>query len=529
MAGNVLESIYLSIKADTKELRSSLVEVNKRLIEVEKHAKKSAMEVKKNKPAANIASGAVEELTGKLKQLAMAYFSVQGAIKTVNNYLSSSLDMGYAAQGMNENIETVNAFGEAVARNGGTIQGFQNSLSTLTDKMRKARLEGEAGIYTPLARLGVGGFNADTKGTDMMLRIAERMKGMSDSAAFTFGRELGFDDATIRTLQQGSGEVEKLILKYKELGVYSQKDFEAARKLKSAMLDLRQSFVYLQTQLMRFVAPALELIAIKMTAITKWMRDNEQFIRIFFTFIAAAITMIAIPAILRMAAAWIAAFAPLIILAGIVALLADDFLVWQRGGKSALGWLYESSADFIKTLKTIKKEIKEIWGSVKTDPSPANLIKNFERLINLKNLLKKPKATPKEDQVDDEIKKVKGGIKFRGKFYSDKKISENFLGLGKNFKYNSDEWDLYKKLNGQTPQNTYDQMGFFPEALTLPHLMNPQKYPLKYPDPGPPRTRHSSSTVTNDNKTVSYNYNFYGVPVEEAGKAISSIALEANT
>jgi hypothetical protein len=363
MAGNVLESIYLSIKADTKELRSSLVEVNKRLVEVEKYAKKAAMEVKKNQPAANIASGAIGELTGKLKQLAAAYFSVQGVIKTVNNYLSSALGMGYAAQGMNENIETVNAFGEAVARNGGSIQGFQNSLSNLTNKMRGLRLEGEPLTLRDI-KLGITGFNADTTGTEMMLQIADRMRDMKEGDALRLSNGL-FDDATVRTLRQGRGEVEKLIGKYKELGVYSQKDFEAARKLKAAMLDLKQSFVYLQTQTMRLLAPALEWLAIKMTAITKWMRDNEQFIRIFFATLVGLITLQAIPAILSMAKAWLAAFAPLLIIGGLIALLIDDFLMWKKHGKDAalFGELWEKLDKIIKDidLEKLKNDLTMIW------------------------------------------------------------------------------------------------------------------------------------------------------------------------
>jgi hypothetical protein len=374
--------------------------------------------------------------------------------------------------------------------------------------MRKARLEGEAGIYTPLARLGVGGFNTDTKGTDMMLRIAERMKGMSDSAAFTFGRELGFDDATIRTLQQGRGEVEKLIGKYKELGVYSQKDFEAARKLKSAMLDLRQSFVYLQTQLMRFVAPALEWIAIKMTAITKWMRDNEQYIRVFFYGLAAAITMIAIPAILRMAAAWITAFAPLIIVAGLIALLIDDFLVWKRDGKAALGPLWERLEDFVETLKTIKKEIDKIWSSIKNNPSPVNIIENFERLINLKNLLKKRPKKPEP----------KGG----GAKGDEPKGNGTGQPVGKDVFFSSSR---NGKLEAYTTENGKARILSDKELMELGIERSAGG--------GFTRAKQNnvdnSSTVTNDNKTVSYNYNFYGVPMEEAGKAISSIALEANT
>jgi hypothetical protein len=376
VANNVLEAIYLSIKADTKELRTSLVEVSKRLGEVEKNAKTASLKVAETKPASDIAGGAIGELTGKIKQLALAYFSLRGAAQMVNNYLSSALNLGFTSQKLNEDVETVNAFGEAVARNGGSVQGFSQSLSNLTDKMRKARLEGDAGIYTPLARLGVGGFGADTTGTDMMLRIAERMKGMTSDAAFTFGQELGFDDATIRTLQQGRGEVEKLITKYKELGVYSQKDFEAAKKLKNAMQDLRQSFTYLQTQTMRLLAPAITFLTEKLTAITKWMRDNEQFVRVFFISLAAVITAVAIPAILRMAAAWIVAFAPLLIIGGIIALLIDDFLVWRKGGEAALGALWGK-------LVPLVEKFREFWTNTKDIRAEfAKLAKSLGRVIS---------------------------------------------------------------------------------------------------------------------------------------------------
>jgi hypothetical protein len=357
---NGIDAVLLSLKIDTREVKTGIADISKRLGELEKSASGAARGVAETSPAGAAAVSSLNTLAETVKKTALAYFSLRGAARMASDYISNALGMGYAAQNLNENIETVNAFGEAAARNGGSVQGFQNSLASLTDKMRKARLEGEAGIYTPLARLGVGGFNADTKGSDMMLRIADRMKGLSNAAALTFGRELGFDDATIRTLQQGRAEVEKLIVKYKELGVYSQKDFEAARKLKTAMQDLRQSFAFLATQTMRTLTPALQWIAVKLNDITRWIRDNEQFVRAFFIGLAVIITAAAIPAILKMAAASLAAFAPLLLIGAIIALLADDFLTWKNGGRSALGAVYEKMEPLVDKLEDIWEKTREL-------------------------------------------------------------------------------------------------------------------------------------------------------------------------
>jgi hypothetical protein len=357
---NVIESIFLSVKADTKELRSSLTEVTKALGKVEKNAKTASLGVSAAKPASDIASNAVGELTGKLKNLAAAYFSVRGAAQMVNSYLSNALNLGFTSQMIEENTEDINAFGEAVARNGGSVEGLKNSMSGLKDKMRSLYLEGDPSIAVPLARLGAGLFDNKTKASDQMLLLAEQMHGMSNDAAFTFGRRLGFDDATIRTLQQGRAAVEGLIAKYKELGVYTQKDFEAAKKLKNAMQDLKQSFVYLQTQTMRLLAPAIEFLTKKLTAVTRWMRDNEQFVRVFFVSMAAVITAVALPALAKLAAGWIAAFAPLLIIGGLIALLIDDFLVWKQGGISAFGEIYEVIEPIVTDFKQWISNTKEI-------------------------------------------------------------------------------------------------------------------------------------------------------------------------
>jgi methyl-accepting chemotaxis protein len=448
----VLDTVFLRLQLEVEQMRRELNDVTERMGELDEQTRRTSEEL--TNPAPKIAGNMLNELTGMVTKAAAAYFSLKSVVKSVRDYLSGSLELGTLSSDLNENIETVNAFGQAVARNGGSVEGFSQSLAGLTDKMRRARLEGDTSIYAPLARLGVGGFGANTKGTDLMLRIAERMKAMSSAAALTFGRELGFDDATIRTLQQGRGEVEKLIAKYRELGVYTQKDFEQSKRLKTAIQDLKQAFTMMTVNALRPLIPILEAVTKKLMDITNWMRENEQTVKIAFVAMAAAVTTIMLPALARLTAGWIKAFAPFLLLAGAIFLLIDDFMMYKKFGKDAslLGGVYEEIERFKDEIMSIVTPIKNLFTDLKDGAT--SFEEALERLvtdINFDNL---------SGPIKWALALLVGAVYYMNKFYKiwkafrEHKTTDEDMAILKGYS-NEDEYRLGEEL--ERIQNLMDK------------------------------------------------------------------------
>lgn len=96
-----------------------------------------------------------------------------------------------------------------------------------------------------------------------------------------------------------------------------------------------------------------------------WVKENKQFVILFFTGLAGVITTLMLPALTAMAtAAWaaIAPFTPLIAAIGAIALVIDDLITYINGGESALSGLWS----IFGTGDEIEARFKAIWEGIKS-------------------------------------------------------------------------------------------------------------------------------------------------------------------
>ena len=167
---------------------------------------------------------------------------------------------------------------------------------------------------------------------------------MDKQKSVALGKRLGFDQATIMTLQAGGRAVDELIAKERELGVVTKKQGEIADAFGDQMDDTRHAFRSVWLGVSEYVLPPLTWMMEKMQNVAMFMREHSHFIVGLMVTLGTAIAAYALPPLISMAAAAVVAFAPFILAGAIIggvplalALLYDDIMTFIEGGDSMIG------------------------------------------------------------------------------------------------------------------------------------------------------------------------------------------------
>lgn len=309
-----------------------------------------------------------ERLKGTLTKVLGVIGGVVAVKNAVLSYLDQADALGKYSEALNVNVEDVQAWQEAVKHAGGSAEEFRSDISTLTANLNQAGALGTGRMLPFLQELGIKATNVSGKvktAFELLPELAARFEKMSKSESMGFGQKLGFSRGTIMLLQQGRKAVDEAIKSGKEFARFTKKDTELAAKANDALQDMKSSFLSLVSQAIRPFIPLLEKLADALRDVSNWVKDNEQFVTLFFIGLAGVITTLMLPALTAMAtAAWkaMAPLAPFILIAGALALVIDDLITYIQGGESAFG-------DFWKMFGTgdeIGARFKALWEGIKS-------------------------------------------------------------------------------------------------------------------------------------------------------------------
>ena len=259
--------------------------------------------------------------------------------------------LGKFSQRLGENVEDVGAWGEAVARSGGSVEQFQGTVESLSDNLTELAKTGGGAASEALARLGISAIDSqgNIKGVfDLLPELAESFEGLSRADSVELGKKLGLDEATILLLQQGRGEVDKLVERQRSLGVATAEDAAIAATFRDAFDDLKQIFGSITRTIGAYLLPAFTAILKGAQNIILFLREHQDFATGFFIAVAAAITYLYLPAATAAAFTTLLLIAPFLILAAkialvgaAVALLYDEIQTFLAGGDSFIGLIVD--------------------------------------------------------------------------------------------------------------------------------------------------------------------------------------------
>lgn len=276
--------------------------------------------------------------------------------------VSSFIDQAEAARKLSDqlhvNMEDLQAWSNAAERAGGSAAGFQSSLTAIKSRLADFQTAGNMGAAQTFAMMGLP---ISGNPLDIMERLAERAETMGKMRFESWAKRVGLDAGTISFLQKGRAEIELLIKRQKEIGVYTKEDAEIARRARNAFLDLGQALKMGGGMIARIILPALEKLSDAMTDGIIYLRKHQPFVLAFLGLVTAGLTKMAISAAV--------AFAPFLAIGAVfagLALLIDDLVVYIQGGESALEAFWSqfgSGKEILESLKVAWADLKAIFQS----------------------------------------------------------------------------------------------------------------------------------------------------------------------
>lgn len=334
------------------------------------------------KEAENAISGMTSSITAKLSVLAAGAAAALSVFSRFGEYVAQADAMGKLANALDVDIEKMHAWGEAAARAGGSVEGFQGSLQSLTAQLARQATVGTSRAAKMLEGAGIdaGEIGRQRQAFDVMMDLAEKAETMGKQEFFGLGRSLGLDQGTIMLLQQGRAALKEQIRLQKEFGVYTKEDAKLTADWNDRVADFGQVMKSFSAIVFRMVLPAMTKFVEYVNKAVAFLRKHEKFVQAFFIGLAAVITGVLLPALAKMAAAWLANPMTLTITALVAAVAAlaltfEDLVVWAEGGESAFADIWEaifgSPEEAKKTWEDLKKFFTDLWADIKKGASEA--------------------------------------------------------------------------------------------------------------------------------------------------------------
>lgn len=253
----------------------------------------------------------------------------------IKDFVNANTELARFSDTIHANVEDVQAWGKVLEKEGGSLQSLQGTLTRLSMLSR--------GMREP---------------TQLLRQMADRMKGMSYWQAKMYGSRFGIDEATIRVLQKGGREVDRLLARAKQLGVYNKAQLEQARKLKNSWIDLGQSVKYFGGQIAMNLLPAIQWMSEAFTTFGIFINEHSDAIKDFLTFITGATIIKGLRALGiagLTSAAWLAVW---IVGLGALFLAFNDFMTYLRGGDSVIGRAVKSWKKFAEANQWVYTVLK---------------------------------------------------------------------------------------------------------------------------------------------------------------------------
>ena len=226
----------------------------------------------------------IKRMSDGLNDIAKTAAKVGAAITAAASsalYLAERLNQTTAGIGNFSQItgistKNVQALGVAVEMIGGNFQSLQSDLMSLTKSM-SSPVPGE--FNQTLFQLGINVRRASGElktADDVLLDVADRFKGMSSQEQLQWGSKLGFSNDTIRLLQAGSGEIERLKREAENLPtIVGEKNIKNAQLFVEQFSLLRRMLLFVGQEAASFAGPALQGIVQDMT---EWLKKNREII-----------------------------------------------------------------------------------------------------------------------------------------------------------------------------------------------------------------------------------------------------------
>lgn len=278
--------------ADATRARNTLGDTNRRQdAETSAREKKLAAEQAKRGKEAEARAKAMADGFRKVRNEALSLFALFTAGVGIKNFIAntveSAVQLGYLSQNLKVSIESLQAYGRAAERAGGTTEGAFAQLRESADSLAALRSglgpnEGMQWFFR------MGGSSDDLKdgNTYLMARskIISEMFNRDPQRAMLISKQMGISEDQFNLIKQGPDAIKRLTDAQMKNSVINEEDAKKATILKEKYLDFTQALTATTTkivvalipaftQVMEWLAKLAEKITENREKIAKWIDD----------------------------------------------------------------------------------------------------------------------------------------------------------------------------------------------------------------------------------------------------------------
>jgi len=177
----------------------------------------------------------------------------------IAHILESSDEMGQLSKETGVSVETIQELGYAASQNGSSLQALETSLRGLSKTIGEASIQGNADF----SRLGISVRDSTGRvktASEVMMELMQRFKQLHLSVQEQRGylERLGIDQSMLQTLDETSGQLQKLMNKAKALGVVTTKQSKEIMNFNDSLDTLKYGFNSIQKQIAIAFAPQMK-------------------------------------------------------------------------------------------------------------------------------------------------------------------------------------------------------------------------------------------------------------------------------
>lgn len=296
-------------------------------------------------------------LAGSVLSFGAMFDSISSEIKQMNQLSKAT----------HTNIEDMTAWSRAIEMNGGSIDGFQQSLMMMNQDLTRIAVTGNSRIKPFFKALGLDATNLAKKPVlDSMEAISKAIEGMDKRQSADILRSMGFDAGTIKLLQSGEKNLRQLIARQKELGVYTEKDAKAISAMNKGFREITSAIKTLFIPAFSLVISVASRVTKYLTAGVLFLRKNLDAIKTVLLGVAIVMSGRLLPAFLNFLemlminplGAFMATF-------GALFLLFDDLYTYAEGGESAFEEFWRGFGTPEEIMQTFDNAIKSLQDFLK--------------------------------------------------------------------------------------------------------------------------------------------------------------------
>lgn len=278
--------------ADATRARNTLGDTNRRQdAETSAREKKLAAEQARRGKEADARAKAMADGFRKVRNEALSLFALFTAGVGIKNFIAntveSAVQLGYLSQNLKRSIESLQAYGRAAERAGGTTEGAFAQLRESADSLAALRSglgpnEGMQWFF----RMGGSSDDLKDENTYLMARskIVHDMFSVDPQRAMLISKQMGISEDQFNLIKQGPDAIKRLTDAQMKNSVINEEDAKKATILKEKYLDFTQALTATTTkivvalipaftQVMEWLAKLAEKITENREKIAKWIDD----------------------------------------------------------------------------------------------------------------------------------------------------------------------------------------------------------------------------------------------------------------